>query len=215
MSDEKVHKTLRQKAGHYEILGETYAQFEFFEQGWNPYSRFLDVDKVDFILRQRLDLRVTYREVQVKYGKLYRCGPKWEREHFDVTSWRFFPHDAFHSFAGRSDFFICFVFAEDIGYRGDIFLFPIDDFIGLLKSAFGAERKTLLISRSAQDPSRWYMRRKSRFSELTTETVADVSRYRRAFDLLQSNDGGGKQDLTLDAHRQTIVPHTAKKLPKG
>jgi hypothetical protein len=38
---------MRSRAGHYEILGETYAKFEFFEKGWNPYSRFLDVDKVE------------------------------------------------------------------------------------------------------------------------------------------------------------------------
>ena len=187
MSEAKAHKTLRQKAGHYEILGETYAQFEFFENGWNPYSRFLDVDKVDFILRRRVEQCVTYREVQVKYGKLYHCGPKWERELFDITSWRFFQHDAFDSLAGRTDFFICFVFAEDIGYRGDIFLFPIDDFISLLKSAVGAERKTLLISRSRHDPSKWYLRRQGRFTQLTAKTVADVSSYRRAFNLLQSN----------------------------
>lgn len=42
----------QQQAGHYEVLGETYAAFELFEHGWNPYSRFLDVDKVDFILRK-------------------------------------------------------------------------------------------------------------------------------------------------------------------
>src|SRR5216683_7430363 len=33
---------MRSRAGHYEVLGETYAKFEFFEKGWNPYSRFLD-----------------------------------------------------------------------------------------------------------------------------------------------------------------------------
>ena len=181
----------RRKAGHQEILGETYAQFEFFEHDWNPYSRFLDVDKVDFILRRRVEQHVIYREVQVKYGKLYQCGPKWEREHFDITSWRPFKHDAFDSLAGRGDFFICFVFAkdrddadEDSGYRGDIFLFPIDDFIGLLKSAVGADRKTLIISRSCHDKSKWYLRRHSRFTQLTAESVADVSSYRRAFKLL-------------------------------
>ncbi len=31
---------MRSRAGHYEILGETYAKFEFFEKGWNPYTRF-------------------------------------------------------------------------------------------------------------------------------------------------------------------------------
>lgn len=61
----------RRKAGHYEILGETYAKFEFFENGWNPYSRFLDVDKVDLILRRRDTDQPIYREVQVKYG-VYR-----------------------------------------------------------------------------------------------------------------------------------------------
>jgi hypothetical protein len=47
-----VKPELRRKAGHYEVLGETYAKFEFFQKGWNPYSRFLDVDKVDLILRR-------------------------------------------------------------------------------------------------------------------------------------------------------------------
>jgi hypothetical protein len=42
----------QQQAGHYEVLGEIYVAFELFENGWNPYSRFLDVDKVDFILRK-------------------------------------------------------------------------------------------------------------------------------------------------------------------
>ena len=43
---EQIAAGMRSRAGHYEILGETYAKFEFFEKGWNPYSRFLDVDKV-------------------------------------------------------------------------------------------------------------------------------------------------------------------------
>ena len=51
--DERLLTEARQKAGHYEILGETYAKFEFFENGWYPYSRFFDVDKVDLILRRR------------------------------------------------------------------------------------------------------------------------------------------------------------------
>jgi len=141
----------RRKAGHQEILGETYAKFEFFEHKWNPYSRFLDEDKVDLILRRRFGRDIIYREVQVKYGKLYQCGPKWERVHFDITSWRPFKHDAFDSLAGRSNFFICFVFAtekddtdEDSGYRGDIFLFPIDDFIRLLESAMVPTARNLL-----------------------------------------------------------------------
>jgi hypothetical protein len=51
-------KEMKQKAGHQEILGETLAKFEFFENGWHPYSRFLDVDKVDLILRRRLPVGI-------------------------------------------------------------------------------------------------------------------------------------------------------------
>ena len=80
---------VRRRAGHYEILGETLAKFEFFQQGWNPYRRFLDVDKVDLILRRSQAGIPCYREVQVKFGKLFKVGPAWERRLFDVTTWRF------------------------------------------------------------------------------------------------------------------------------
>ena len=75
---EKLSADMRSRAGHYEILGETYAKFEFFENGWNPYTRFLDVDKVDLILRRRIGDQIVYREIQVKFGKLYPVGPAWE-----------------------------------------------------------------------------------------------------------------------------------------
>src|SRR5690242_18440448 len=91
----QMNPELKRKAGHYEILGETLAKFEFFEHGWNPYSRFLDVDKVDLILRRSGQGKPVYREVQVKFGKLYPVGPAWERQLFDITSWRFFRSDEF------------------------------------------------------------------------------------------------------------------------
>ncbi len=115
MKDQQTYDTPRMraversKAGHYEILGETYAKFEFFEKGWNPYSRFLDVDKVDLILRRKDSGRRIYREVQVKFGKLYEVKAAWERELFDVTSWRFFKDNEFASEVDRKDFFIAYV----------------------------------------------------------------------------------------------------------
>jgi len=113
----------KSKAGHYEILGETYAKFEFFENGWNPYSRFLDVDKVDLILRRKVNGEKIYREVQVKYGKLYdigTVGTAWARRLFDFSSWRFFKEDEFTAQLNDAGFFIAYVLAADIGYRGDI-----------------------------------------------------------------------------------------------
>ena len=111
----------RRKAGHYEILGETYAKFEFFENDWNPYSRFLDVDKFDLILRRKNPSGETlYLEVQVKFGKLYEVGSRWEQELFDVTSFRFFKEDEFAGQIDQKDFFIAYILARDIGYKGEI-----------------------------------------------------------------------------------------------
>ena len=103
--------------------------FEFFEKNWNPYCRFLDVDKVDLILRRRDAEQIIYREIQVKFGKLYQCSPAWERKLFDFTSWRFFREDEFADYVNRKDFFVAYVLSRDPtpdapGYQGDIFVFP-------------------------------------------------------------------------------------------
>ena len=125
----------RRRAGHRERLGETYAKIEFFEKGWNPYTRFLDVDKVDMILRKRQQNRTIYREVQVKYGKLFPIISGRESGLFDCTSWRFFREDEFDAFRDHPDFYIVLILARDSGYDGDIFIFPVGDFVRLLKCA--------------------------------------------------------------------------------
>src|SRR5436190_18303731 len=131
---------VRSRAGHYEVLGETYAKFEFYEKGWNPYSRFLDVDKVDLILRRRAATgERVYREIQVKFGKLNPVGSAWEREHFDFTSWRFFREDEFKDQIRLKDFFIAYVLSRDPmpdkpAYQGDIFIFPVRDFAEIVRS---------------------------------------------------------------------------------
>jgi hypothetical protein len=176
----------RRKAGHYEILGETYAKFEFFENGWNPYSRFLDVDKVDLILRKRESNSKVYREIQVKYGKLYRVGTGWERKLFDVTSWRFFKEDEFAEYINASDFFIAYVLAEDIGYRGDIFIFPVRDFVDIIRCGISAKgQRKVYISRLKDNADRWVLRRAGGFSTVDDSTCLDVSKYRRNFGALQ------------------------------
>ncbi len=180
-----VEPTLRRRAGHYEILGETYAKFEFFQHGWNPYSRFLDVDKVDLVLRRRtVDGATLYREVQVKFGKLYRVGPAWERRLFDVTSWRFFKNGEFED--ADPSLYVAYVLSEDDEYRSDFFIFPVSDFAALIRAAplSGAKRK-MYLSRCLDDPERWVLRRQSRsFDRVDDETCLDVSRYRRNFGLL-------------------------------
>lgn len=175
---------LRRKAGHYEILGETYAKFEFFQHGWNPYSRFLDIDKVDFILRKNQAGSPVYREVQVKFGKLYQVGPAWERRLFDVTSWRFFRDDEFDRVGPH--LFIAYVMSEDDQYRGDFFIFPVREFVAMIRAApLAGGKRRVYISRCVDNPERWVLRRRGRFEEVCDETCLDVSSYRRNFGLLE------------------------------
>jgi hypothetical protein len=175
------------KAGHYEILGETIAKFEFFENGFNPYSRYLDVDKVDLVLRKKVGDAIRYFEVQIKWGRLYKCGPKWERENFDYTSWRFFNLDDFK--LSDPNLFLAYVMADpETGYKGDIFIFPIPFFKSLIQSAIRTNSKKgpkakMNIAHSPQN-NRWYLWRKRNFSELNDDTVVDVTKYRRAFHLI-------------------------------
>jgi hypothetical protein len=185
---EPLAASARSKAGHYEILGETYAKFEFFENGWNPYSRFLDVDKVDLILRRKTpDGNRLYREVQVKFGKLYEVGPAWERGLFDFTSWRFYKEDEFANQLNHKDFFVAYILARDIGYNRDIFIFPVRDFVEkVIRSAIpsGNQRK-VYISRLKGDSERWVLRRMGRFTDVNDETCLDGSEYRRNFSILE------------------------------
>jgi hypothetical protein len=184
----KVFSTaeMRRKAGHQEILGETLAKFEFFQHGWHPYSRFLDVDKIDLILRRRFDLKVEYREVQVKFGKLYNCKVAWERPLFDVSSWRFFKDKHLESMTDRPGLFFAYVLAPDDGFKGDMFVFPIKKFADLIRNAdrLGNGDYRVFISRSKADGTRWYLRRKSGFAELNDKTVIEVTKHYRDFGCL-------------------------------
>lgn len=180
----------RLKAGHAEIQGETIAKFELFEQGFNPYSRYLDIDKVDLVLRKRTGDSVTYREVQVKYGRLYPVGQKWEQSLFDVTSWRFFKPDDFKK--SPKHLFIVYVLAlpPPDAYKGDLFIFPVKIFDELINSAIKVNskkgpRRQVLLSRTLHG-GKWYMRTKKKFiSHEFAESTISVQEYRRNFSLLE------------------------------
>lgn len=180
---------LRAQAGHYEILGETYAKFEFINNNWNPYSRFLDVDKVDFILRRNLKTGPIYREVQVKFGKLYEVKSRWERDLFDVTSWRFFKEDEFEKTG--SHLFVAYVLSRDDRYDGDFFIFPIREFESIIHAApvvgkeKDKEKHRVYISHCLGGGNRWVLRKETSFHEITNETCLDVTKYHRNFGILE------------------------------
>ncbi|NLT50471.1 MAG: hypothetical protein GXX85_06090 [Ignavibacteria bacterium] len=174
----------RRKAGHYEILGETYAKLEFFENGWNPYSRFLDIDKVDLIVRRRDSKKSVYKEIQVKYGKLYECTSKWEKALFDVTSWRFFKESEFDEFVDDPNFFIAYVLSDEKSYKGDIFIFPARAFSNLLHSAIRSKDKVKVYISRLCGSNDWVLRKVHNFSTIDNNTTINVSQFHRNFKLL-------------------------------
>lgn len=179
-----MDKEAKSKAGHYEIQGETIAKFEFFDNGFNPYSRYLDIDKVDLILRKRNGQVIQYIEVQVKYGRLYKCGSKWQTDKFDYTSWKFFKLDEFKH--AHNNLFVAYVFAYPEGYKGDIFIFPAKKFSELINCAIasntkkGKQAKVYIAHSIIED--KWYLWKKWNFEEVNNETTIDVTKYRRNFE---------------------------------
>lgn len=178
-----MDKQDKSRAGHYEIHGETIAKFEFFDHGFNPYSRYLDVDKVDLILRKRSGDKVKYIEVQVKFGRLYECKQGWEKANFDVTSWRFFKPDEFSG--SQTGLYVAYVLHDPDGYKGDIFIFPAMKFDQLLSKAIRnntkkGPRAKVYIAHCIHD-DKWYLWKKWKFNDLDNSTVEDVTQYRRNF----------------------------------
>jgi hypothetical protein len=180
-------KEMKQKAGHQEILGETLAKFEFFENGWHPYSRFLDVDKVDLILRRRTPDGIIYREVQVKFGKLYECARPWEIPLFSCSSWRFFSEKNLDDMTKHQGLFLAYVLSPDRGFRGDMLVFPIEDFAKIVRMSdkLGNGNYRVYISRKLGDERRWFMRRQPKFDVINDETTVDVTSYYRNFQCLE------------------------------
>jgi hypothetical protein len=179
-------KEMRQKAGHQEILGETLAKFEFFQHRWHPYTRFLDIDKVDLILRRRLSDGVIYREVQVKFGKLYTCTHAWEKPLFSHSSWRFFSDKDLDDLTEQKGLFLAYVLSPDDGFKGDMFIFPVIEFSKIIRLSDKLRngKYRVYISRTSGDIPRWYVRRLPKFDRLTNETVIDVTAHYRNFKCL-------------------------------
>jgi hypothetical protein len=187
--DDFPTRAMKQKAGHQEILGETLAKFEFFQNGWHPYSRFLDIDKVDLILRRRLADKIVYREVQVKFGKLYTSMSVWEHQLFTCSSWRFFTEKDLDGMTERVGLFLAYVLSRDEGFKGDMFIFPIKDFVKIVRSSHksGNGKYKVYISRSSGDEPRWYIRRQERKFDIldNNKTVVDVTHHYRNFQCLR------------------------------
>lgn len=188
-------KTRRARAGHQEVLGETIAKFELFRHGWNPYSRFLDHEKIDLVARKNTGSEILYADVQVKQSRLYPVGERWARPLFDVTSWGFFKPDTFDSCNPNLVVAMVLVHPDPEGegasitdYRGDIFLFSALEFSRMLKEAVPSlDNVKVFLVRDAHDAARWYWcRRWDKGMSLSPDCVIDISKHRQALGVLDA-----------------------------
>lgn len=183
-------KQKRAKAGHQEILGETIAQFELFRNGWNPYSRFLDHEKIDLVGRKNTGEEILYADVQVKKITLYRVSEKWQSQMFDFVAWRFFKGDEFDACNPNLALALVLIHGENneaiTDYDGDLFLFKASFFAELLKAAIPSKDKVkMYLGRSKAEPDRWFWCREwKKGMDFEEGSVIEVSQFRQAFDVL-------------------------------
>lgn len=175
------------KPGHLEVIGETAAKLLLFQKGWNPYSRFLDVDKVDLILRRTRKNKTEYREIQVKYRRLFEHkADKWDGKLFSATAWYNADVDEFA--AHRPGFFIMFVFGyPDRTIEKDVLLIPSGEFHEIIKKSppiKDGKKRVLYISKARVGPGWYIWLNRRKFSQIDSRTCQDVSKYLNNFESL-------------------------------
>jgi hypothetical protein len=106
---------------------------------------------------------------------------------FSVTSFRFFTPAEIAALAERPEMYLAYVLSLDDGFKGDLFIFRTGDFAQAMRNAprMRNGKHRVFISRSLADPSRWYVRRQSKFGELTEDTAFEVTRHYRDFKCLE------------------------------
>src|SRR5687768_2829924 len=165
--------------GHLEVIGETIAKFELFQNGWNPFQHFVDDDKVDLVIRKRAaNGDILFREIQVKHGRLYQSRKStWTGALFQRTGWRNFARDEF--IEQRKNFFVMLVFGgtADFQYAGDTFVFRGSEFHAILQQLpqFGSGADKGVMYLSLGNDGRWYvLKSRKKFKCISKETCIDV-----------------------------------------
>ena len=178
---------IEQKPGHLEVIGETAAKLLLFQKGWNPYSRFLDVDKVDLILRRSQKNKTEYREIQIKYRRLFENNrDRWDGRLFSATAWYNADKDEFK--AHRPGFFILFVFGyPDRRLEKDVLIFPSKEFHEIIQKSppiKEGDKRVVYISKAKNNHGWYTWLSRKKFSAISPQTCQDVSRFLNNFDLL-------------------------------
>lgn len=127
------------KTGHKEIISETIAKIRFFKEGINAYSRFLDTQRIDFIVRvDKPGGKVDYKEIQVKYCRAYKISRK---KYKMVHGWTTIDKNKLR--IAPNFYYVVIVGLDDPNF----FIFPSKEFVELLKKyvRFSKTKKNKII----------------------------------------------------------------------
>lgn len=157
------HINLTMKTGHKEVIGETIAKLVLFKNGYNVYSRFLDVDAIDMIIRNTKNNKVSYNEIQIKYSKYYEKEKKY---FFSIRK---------PSFEPRIKYYFMFICGnEDI-----IFMIPSLTLNNWIDKMIYAENYIKWQIYIQQKEDKWYFITQSKYENI------DISKYLNNFEILK------------------------------
>ena len=150
-------------SAHKEVIGETIAKLVLFKNGFNVYSRFLDVDAVDMIVRNKKNNRLTYNEIQIKYSKYFEGNKDYW---FGVNKRTFEPRYYFYFM------FIC-------GDEDSIFIIPSLTLRDFLQKMVFIEKANKWDIHIVNRNERWH------FTTKRGQDWIDITTYRNNFDKLR------------------------------
>jgi len=164
----KKYISEKSTAGHKEIIGETIVKLVLHRKGFNPYTRFLDKEAIDLIIRNDKGEDLTYNDIQIKYSKKY-LDPK-ENYWFSINQKTFNP---------RHYFYFMFICEDD----DQILIIPSLTLNSMLQ-------KTKLTKKDGKEFGRWHfiIDKKGGNYFLRTERGEEnieVTKYLNNFDVLK------------------------------
>ena len=153
------------KSGHKEVIGETIAKLVLFKKGYNVYSRFLDIDSVDMIIRIKKDSGlVNYDEIQLKYSKYY---PKNKDYWFKISK---------STFEARKHFYFMFICHDE----DTIFTIPSIDINSYVNKFYFLQKKGQWDIHIVNRNNNWY------FTTKQGEKWINITGFLNNFDILKS-----------------------------
>lgn len=163
--------TVKTKSGDRGIVGETIAKLKLWQNGYNVYSRFLDVDVIDMVVRCKEDEKVYYKEIQVKWSNLFKKGKNQNNPHY----WFAIKKKAFE--INPNCYFLLICKNED-----DIFIFPARELRSIAEKCSYNTKDEKYDVKIYPRGSSWVIKRLSEYGEI------EISKWYNDFEIIKEDE---------------------------